>query len=69
MKRVVWLAIGIAIGAVLGAPPTQGAIRDPRIVGGDGYLIGWDIIDANGESLCVEPYVWTSTHELECETE
>jgi len=40
-----------------------------RVVGENGYLIGWDIEDQNGNVLCSDPYVWTSTREIECEVQ
>jgi len=38
-------------------------------VGGDGYLLTWDITNQDGETLCSDPFVWTGTKEIECELE
>ena len=40
-----------------------------RVVGENGYLIGCDIQDQNGNTLCSDPYVWTSSREIECEVQ
>ena len=37
-----------------------------RLVGSDGFLTGWDITK-DGEEICSDPYVWTSTKEIECD--
>ncbi|GAB4480965.1 MAG: hypothetical protein OHK0044_29260 [Burkholderiaceae bacterium] len=37
-----------------------------RIVGGNGWLNGWEVTK-DGESICEDPYVWVSTHEIECD--
>ncbi len=40
-----------------------------RVVGDNGYLIGWDVVDQNSEKLCSDPYIWVATREIECEIE
>ncbi len=40
-----------------------------RVVGEDGYLLGWDVIDQNSDRVCSDPFVWTSTREIECDVE
>lgn len=37
-----------------------------KMVGSDGYLVGWDITK-DGEEICSDPYIWTSTREIECD--
>lgn len=56
------LAIGFVIGLLLGATGTAIAAR---IIGGSGYLMGWTVT-VEGEEACSDPYVWTSTQEIEC---
>lgn len=29
-----------------------------RIVGGDGYLMGWDVVNGDGDTVCSNPFVW-----------
>jgi|GEM_PF-1496797 hypothetical protein len=40
-----------------------------KVVGDNGYLMGWDVVDQNSEKLCSDRYVWVSTKEIECEVE
>jgi len=62
--------LGLLLGVVLGASGTAtAAVLTPRIVGGDGYLLTWDITNQDGETLCSDPFVWTGTKEIECELE
>lgn len=37
-----------------------------KVVGDNGYLLGWSITK-DGEEICSDPYVWTSTREIECD--
>jgi hypothetical protein len=37
-----------------------------QIVGGNGYMIGWDI-QKDGETICSDPFVWTATKEIDCD--
>jgi hypothetical protein len=38
----------------------------PSVVGGPGYLSGWTV-SVNGREICDDPYIWDSTHEIECD--
>ena len=37
-----------------------------KMVGGNGSLMGWEVT-INGKSICDDPYIWSSTHEIECD--
>lgn len=54
---------GVAVGIFLAASvPALAA----QIVGGNGYMIGWDI-QKDGETICSDPFVWTATKEIDCD--
>lgn len=52
-----------------GTVPRLKIVPVAKVVGDDGYLTGWDVVDQNSERLCSDPYVWVSTKEIECEVE
>ena len=60
MKR--FLA-GLVLGLLIGISSTVFAAK---LLGDDGYLTGWDVV-MGGETLCTDPYIWTSTNEIECD--
>ena len=33
---------------------------------GTGYMFGWTVI-LDGDTVCHEPYMWSATHEIECD--
>lgn len=39
---------------------------DTRVVGGDGYLMGYDVVK-DGAVICSDPFVWTGMREIECD--
>lgn len=55
--------LGLAVGLVIGAAGTAAAAQ---LVGDNGYLIGWNV-ELNGETVCSDPYIWTSIREIECD--
>ena len=54
---------GVLFGVLLGVLGTAAAAK---LLGDDGYLSGWEITQ-DGETICSDPYVWTSIHEIECD--
>lgn len=56
-------ALGFVLGAVAGSASIAVAAA---LVGGNGWLNGWDV-KFDGETICSDPYVWTSTREIECD--
>jgi len=62
MKKKGWIA-GFVLGLTLGL--ATGAYA-ASIVGGNGYLMGWDIT-VEGEVVCSEPYIWAASREIECD--
>jgi hypothetical protein len=58
------LLIGFVAGLFFGAASASVA----AVMAGDaGYLFGWSIVNANGEEICSNPFVWTATNEIECD--
>jgi hypothetical protein len=37
-----------------------------RLVGGDGYLSGWEV-HVDGEEVCSDPYIHVGSREIECD--
>ena len=60
MKRFI---AGTIFGLCIGVAATATAAK---LVGDNGYLMGWDI-SVDGETVCSDPYIWTSTREIECD--
>ncbi len=58
-KYITGFIAGLALGTVVPAAAAT-------IVGGTGYLFGWDVTK-DGETICYAPYVWTVTKEIECD--
>lgn len=63
MRELRDVAIGIVIGSTITLAASAVA---QRLVGGDGYLIGWDVV-LRGNTICSDPYVWSGTREIECD--
>ena len=58
-KFMTGLILGLMLGTVVPAAAAS-------IVGGTGYLIGWDVIK-DGRTICYTPFIWTATREIECD--
>lgn len=54
---------GFIVGLILGSVTSVFAAR---LVGGNGYLIGWDV-SIDGETVCSDPFIWASTKEIDCD--
>ena len=54
--------LGIIVGLAIGTVTISFA---SQIIGGDGWLMGWDV-SYNGDTICSDPYIWTSVREIEC---
>jgi hypothetical protein len=34
---------------------------------GDGWMSGWTVTDASNRTICVDPWVWSSFREIQCD--
>lgn len=60
MRRFV---LGFVSGAIVaGSTPALAA----TLTGRSGYLSGWDVV-IRGDIICRDPWVWTSTREIDCD--
>ncbi len=55
--------MGLALGLLVGISSTVFAAK---LLGDDGFLTGWEVT-VGDETICSDPYIWTSTHEIECD--
>jgi len=62
MKSVLLIASVILISST---SFVVGGSYGPRLLG-TGYLEGWTV-SINGKEICDDPYIWDSTHEIECD--
>jgi hypothetical protein len=56
---------GVLLGVVLGAFLV--ALGSPLLASSDGYMLGWTVINADGDEVCSDPFIWTATKEIECD--
>jgi len=65
---LIGLLLGISLSGVTktASASSQRAVPAATVVGGDGYLMGWDVTK-DGDTVCSDPYVWTATKEIECD--
>ena len=51
---------------VRGTTPSVRFMNAAQVVGTNGYLTGWSVTK-DGDEVCSDPYIWTSTREIECD--
>jgi hypothetical protein len=54
--------VGFIAGLLVGS---TASVLAAKLVGSDGYLMGWEVT-LDGDEVCSDPYIWTSTREIEC---
>lgn len=59
VKFIVGFVLGITTGLA-------GSVLAAQLVGGNGYLHGWDVMK-DGKEICSTPYIWVRTREIECD--
>jgi hypothetical protein len=60
--------LGLLLGTLLGSASVLVAeAMEPRVVGDSGYLIGWEIVDSDGDTVCDDPFVWKELRQMECD--
>jgi len=61
MKRFcAGLAAGLALGSVAAAVAAT-------VEGDRGYLRGWDVTTSDGKTICSDPYIWPTPHQIQCD--
>lgn len=65
-KTMLILTLGFVMG-MFAAGSVVATAYETRIIGGDGFLMGVEVTDDDGDTICTDPYYWSSTKELECD--
>jgi hypothetical protein len=65
MMKGYWagLLTGLLIGGGAGASI---GVATAAVCAGTGYAMGWTVTK-DGNDLCDDPYIWSGTHEIECD--
>lgn len=57
------IIIGFIVGVLLGISTAAVAAA----IYGDGYLLGWEVVNSRGDTICDSPFVWSAIQQIECD--
>lgn len=66
-RRSFWLGLGLGLSLGLGVSVAAASALRPTMTGSNGYLMRWDVVNEDGDTVCSDPYVWIATREIECD--